>query len=153
MYSYGAGSPGTYSGLGILSGSAYSAAGSPGGFRGGVYSAAGSPGGYGEEAKAEGGGSSWADIINATMAAGASIFQMQTQYKLQKQAQHQAERDRAAQLELAKTQQMYLSAGVKPAAGSHVTVPASGGMGRMLAIGGVLAVGGAVLYAMRKRRR
>jgi hypothetical protein len=134
MYTYGAGSPGTY----------------------GTYLQEGQPLSYAprfsglgaEEAKADS-GSSWADIINATMAATAGIFQMQTQAKLAKQAQHQAERDRAAQLEIARAQATYRTA----MPGTVATTPRGNGMTKALMIGGVLVVGGGLLFAMRKRRR
>ena len=155
MYSYSAGSPGTFSGPRPIDvrGPGY-----------GSYLQEGKPLSYaprfGEtnaQAQSSGG---WADVINAAIAGTAAIFTMSTQAKLAKQQQHQAERERAAQLELAKTQAMYVGGGsIVPAQGSHVTVATGApaprrGMGTaVMLLGGVGMAG--VLWALlgRKRRR
>jgi len=119
MYTYGSGSPATY----------------------GSYNAAGSPGGYGADDSS--GGSSWADIISATLVGATSIYGMTQQQKLAKQQQHAIERQQAALL----TQQQQVIPGTAMA-----IRPSGFGTGRMLAIGGVLAAGAVALMMVRKRR-
>jgi len=188
MYTYSAGSPGTFSGPSLgsylqegrrlsyaprfsgLGTSELYAAGSPGTFRGLGTSelyAAGSPGTfrhYGAEAgegsgQATGGG--WADVINAAITGVATIWQMDTQRRLIKQQQHQAEREAAAARQNAQTQALYLrSQSIKPAQGSHVTVANGGGAVRRAGIGlgavallGAAGVGAYLLLGRKRRRR
>lgn len=179
MYTYTAGSPKTFNGyasylqeghplsyaprfngygaprpidvMGPGYGSAYYAAGSPGGYRG--YGQTTAPATTQQQS-----GGGWADAINAAITGVAAIWQMDTQRRIIKQQQHQAERDAAAQRELARTQALYLqSQSIKPAQGSHVTVAvppghAKRGMGTMMMVGG-LAVAGGVAWMMFGRRR
>lgn len=182
MYTYSAGSPGTFSGprpidlVGpgygtyLQEGRPLSYAPRFGGMGTSELYAAGSPGTfrhYGAEAgeasgQATGGG--WADVINAAISGVATIWQMDTQRRLNKQQQHQVEREAARQAELAKTQAMYLaSQSIKPAQGSHVTVPAGAfppGRARIAGVGigtiallGAAGVGAWWFLGRRKRRR
>ncbi len=139
MYTYSAGSPGTFSGprpIDIL-GPGY-----------GQTTAATQP--------ATGGG--WSDAINAAITGVASIYQISMQQKLMKQQQHAAEREAARQAELAKTQALYLaSQSIKPAQGSHVTVAVPPGHARRGLAGmgmvAVLAGGGVLAWMLMRKRR
>ena len=110
-----------------------------------------------EAAESAATGTMWASIIGSFLQVGTSIYSQTAQQKLIKQQQHQADRDRAAALELAKTQRMYIDSGsIVPAGGSTVmmtTTPRRGGNTMML-IGGVAVAGfvGWMLFG-RKRRR
>lgn len=162
MSYYAAGSRGGYDGVGtyLQEGRPLSYAprfsGNPGGYCDYIQLGAGD-----EEAATTESGTDWAGMINNVLGAGVSLYQMTAQQKLEKQRLHQAERDRAAQLELAKTQSMYIGSGsIKPAAGSSVMLSRpgaatqGGGVGKtVVLVGGVLAAGVAAVMLTRKRRR
>ena len=114
------------------------------------------------EAESAATGSMWAGIIGGVLTAGSQIYQITAMQRLATQQRHQAARDRAAALELAKTQALYIKSGsIVPAQGSTVTMSTgarrrAGGLGggTMVLVGGV-AVAGLVGWMMfgRKRRR
>lgn len=175
-----AGSPGGYRGYG-----SYYAAGSPGGYRGfgattvdpALYEKYRAAGMSHEQAMAQASiaataaaeqqsagetANAWAAGINAVIGGLSSVYQMTVQQKMLTTQQHEAAREREAQLQLAKTQAMYVGGGsIKPAQGSTVmmAVPpgqAKKGLSTLLLIGGVAVAGFVALKVVgggRRRRR
>lgn len=164
---YAAGSPGTFrdyiqlSGFGALDPTLYKQYRDAGMSHEAATEAATAAGAAAaKQAESAATGQAWASGINAVIGGLAQVYQISAQQKLIKQQQHQAARERAAQLELAKTQTMYVGGGsIKPAQGSTVMLstsgPAAGGaLGKTaILVGGVIAAGAVAVLVSRGGRR